>query len=66
MNMRILVIFALIAIIFSLGSALYFAFREPGSSNRTVRALTIRVAISFGLFLLLMIGYWTGLIPQKL
>jgi hypothetical protein len=33
--------------------------------TRTVKALTVRVALSVTLFVLLMLGYYFGLIPQE-
>ena len=64
--MRILVILALVLIVASLGSALVFLIRDKGGSTRTVRALALRVGLSIGLFLLLMIGFASGLITGKL
>ncbi len=64
--MRILVIIMLLAIVGSLGSALFFLMRDQGKSNRTVRALAIRVGLSVSLFLLLMAGHYFGFIPDKL
>ena len=62
MPARILVIALLIAIIASLGSAMFYLVRDRGSGTRTVRALTIRIALSVGLFVLLFVLYWLGLI----
>jgi Na+-driven multidrug efflux pump len=62
--MRYIVIFVLILIVASLGSALRFMLRDEGQGERMVKALTIRVALSIGLFLLLMVGYFLGLIPR--
>ena len=59
------VILMLGLILASLGSALVFLMREPGSV-RTARALTVRVGLSIGLFALLMLGYATGLIDGRL
>lgn len=64
--MRYLVILILALIIASLGSALFFVFRDRGNSSRAVRALAIRVGLSVGLFLLLMAGYYFGFIPGRL
>ncbi len=61
--MRILVLLFLAAIFASLGSALYYMVRDKGHSQRTVRALTVRVALSIALFVLLLAGYATGIIP---
>lgn len=64
--MRYLVIATLVLIIASLGSALFFVFRDRGHSDRALKALAIRVGLSIGLFLLLMAGFYFGLIPGKL
>ena len=64
--MKILVILFLVAIVGSLGSALFFMVRDQGKSKRTVKALTVRVGLSLTLFILLMAGYYFGWIPQKI
>jgi hypothetical protein len=61
---KILVIVFLVLIVGSLGSALYYLVRDKGASDRTVKALTIRVSLSIVLFVLLMAGYYFGLIPK--
>jgi hypothetical protein len=62
--MRILVIAMLVLIVGSLVSALWFLIRDKGTSERTVKALTVRISLSIGLFLLLMAGYYFGIIPK--
>jgi hypothetical protein len=62
--MRIVVIAMLVLIVGSLGSALWFLIRDKGGSERTVKALTVRISLSIGLFLLLMAGYYFGIIPK--
>ena len=62
--MRILVILILVLIVGSLGSALWFLIRDKGNSDRTVKALTVRISLSIALFLLLMAGYYFGFIPK--
>lgn len=52
----------LIAIVASLGSALYYLVRDAGTGNRTVRALTWRTLLSIILFVLLLLGFHFGLI----
>lgn len=59
---RVVVIIALVAIVYSLGTALYHLATDQGDSKKMVRALTVRVGLSLALFLLLMIAWWTGLI----
>jgi hypothetical protein len=62
--MRIVVIAFLAFIVLSLGSAMFYLIRDKGSSDRTVKALTVRVVLSVTLFALLMLGYYFGLIPK--
>lgn len=64
--MRVIVILFLIFILGSLGSALYYVFKDRGQSKRAVKALALRVGLSIGLFILLMAGYYTGLITHRL
>lgn len=59
---KILVIIALGGIVFSLGSALFHLSRGKGDPKKMVRALTIRVGLSVGLFILLMLAWYNGLI----
>lgn len=63
--MRIIVILFLVLIVASLGSGLYYLIKDKGQSERTVKALTVRVALSITLFVLLMLGFYFGLIPGK-
>jgi len=62
--MRFLVIAVLVLIVGSLGSALWFLIRDKGSSESTVKALTVRISLSIALFLLLMAGYYFNIIPR--
>jgi len=58
--MRIIVIVALLLIFASLGSALFYLFRDRGQRDRVAKALTLRVGLSLALFLFLMVGYYFG------
>jgi hypothetical protein len=58
---RLLVVAVLIGIIASMGSALYQLTRG-GDSRKMVRALTVRVALSVALFLVLLIAWRLGYI----
>ncbi len=62
--MKIVIIVFLVVIVGSLGSALYYLVRDKGSSDRTVKALTVRISLSIALFVLLMAGYYFGFIPK--
>ena len=64
--MKYIVILFLLFIIYSLGAAAYFMLKDGGASERMVRALTVRVALSVTLFLLLMAGIHFGFITGKL
>jgi VIT1/CCC1 family predicted Fe2+/Mn2+ transporter len=64
--MKIVVILFLVFILGSLFSALYFLVRDKGQGERTVKALTVRITLSVVLFVLLMLGYYSGLITGKL
>ena len=64
--MRFVVILFIILILASLGSALFFLINDRGQSKRTARALALRVGLSVTLFLLLMAGYYFGLIPGRI
>ena len=64
--MRFVVFVFIGFILASLFSALYFLLKDKGQSTRTVKALTVRVALSILLFVLLLIGFKTGLIDQRL
>ena len=59
---KLAVIVILLIIIGSLFSGMFFMLRDRGQSTRTVKALTVRIALSLMLFALLMIGYWVGIL----
>jgi DUF2909 family protein len=59
---KVLIAVALIGIVASLGQALFAMSSGPNNSARVVRALTVRISLSVVLFLLLMLGYYFGLI----
>lgn len=58
--MKILVALAFLLIIASLGSALLFLMRDKGKSDRTVKALALRVGFSITLFVLILIANQLG------
>lgn len=65
-RMKIIVLLFVAFILASLFSALYFMIKDKGQSDRMVKALTVRVALSVALFALLMLGFYSGIIPSKL
>ena len=62
MLIKIFVVILFLCILVSMVSALIFLVKDKGNSKRTANALTWRIAISVIAFLLLIIGYLTGLI----
>ncbi|MBP6057130.1 MAG: twin transmembrane helix small protein [Nitrosomonas sp.] len=44
-------------ILYSLGSALYYMYKDKGQSTRMVRSLSIRIGLSLFLFIVMMISY---------
>ena len=58
-----IVIFILLGLILiSLGSGLLFLVRDQGKTRRVISSLTVRIVLSISLFIMLLIGYATGLI----
>jgi hypothetical protein len=62
MWLEILIIFMLAGILASLGAGLFYLVKDKKDSKRMVTALTVRVSLSVFLFVLLIVGYLTGLI----
>ena len=62
MAAKIIIVLFLLLIVGSLFSGLFYLIKDKGASERTVRALTLRVSLSVLLFILLMIAFATGLL----
>lgn len=60
--MKAIILITLLAIVASLGHALYTMTSGPTDSKRMVQALTVRIGLSVALFALLMIGWYMGLL----
>lgn len=60
MLIKTLIVIALIAIVISLGSGMLFLLKDKGQTERTAKALTVRIVLSISLFGLLMLGIFTG------
>ena len=58
--MKLLVVALLLAIVGSLGQALFSMSSGPGNSERMVKALTVRIALSVALFGLLFVSQHYG------
>ncbi|HEY1461592.1 MAG TPA: twin transmembrane helix small protein [Casimicrobiaceae bacterium] len=63
--MRIIVIVALLLIVASLGSALYYLYHDRGQGTRMVKALALRVALSASLIIFLVVSYKLGWISSQ-
>ena len=67
MLFKIIIISLLLIILISLGTALFSMMKNQPESNRTVKALTVRITLSIALLILIMVGYSMGLItPHNL
>lgn len=62
---KAIVITTLIVIVFSLGSALFSLVRDKGQSERTVKALTIRIGLSIALLAFVMLCGKLGLLTPS-
>jgi len=56
------IIVVLALILLSLATALFSMLKNDQDSVRTVKALTVRIALSIGLLIFIIIGYSFGLI----
>ncbi len=63
--MRIVVLLFIACILLSLGSALYYLVKDRGTTDRTAKALTLRVALSVALFAMLVLGVHFGLFTVR-
>jgi hypothetical protein len=60
LKFSILIIF--VAVLLSLGSAMFSLMRHKPGSRRLANSLTVRICLSILLFLLLLVAYYTGAI----
>lgn len=60
MIFKTIVIFVLFLVISSLFTALYSMVKDKGQGNRTIKMLTMRIGLSIGLLIFIMIGYQLG------
>ncbi|MCB2261447.1 MAG: twin transmembrane helix small protein [Candidatus Thiosymbion ectosymbiont of Robbea hypermnestra] len=61
---KIPVLLVLGFIVFSLGQGMYYLAKDDGDVDKTrvVKALTVRIVLSLTLFLLLIFGYFIGVL----
>jgi succinate dehydrogenase/fumarate reductase cytochrome b subunit len=57
---KLIIVAFLIVILYNLGAGLYYMMVDKGTTNRTVKALTRRIALSAGLIVLVMFAIWMG------
>jgi len=62
MLIKVLVLATLAAILVSLATGMLFLIKDKGRTERTAKALTVRIGLSVVLFGLLMLGILTGYI----
>jgi len=60
--MKYIIVTLLLLILASLGGALFAMVKDKGQSKRSVKFLSMRIALSIALFLLIIIGIATGVI----
>jgi succinate dehydrogenase/fumarate reductase cytochrome b subunit len=64
---KILIVACLLGIVASLFSGLFHLVNDKGQSNRMLNSLTLRIALSVALFILLFIGWRLGMLqPHSL
>jgi hypothetical protein len=59
---KVLIVLTLAAIVASLFSGLFHLVKDEGQSSRMVNALTVRIALSVLLFILLFVAWRGGMI----
>ena len=60
--MKLVVVILLVAIVISLGAGLFHLSRDNADSEKVLKALKIRVALSAALILFLVASYYMGYI----
>lgn len=65
MVFKAIILILLLAIIISMATALFSMLKSDPDSTRTVKALTVRVGLSIGLLIFIIIGYAAGLITPN-
>lgn len=65
MVFKIIILVMLLAIVASMGAALFGLMKNDPGSTRTVKALTVRIVLSIALLIMIILGYWAGLITPN-
>jgi Protein of unknown function (DUF2909) len=66
MFVKAIILIVMLIILIALGSSLVFLIRDEGKTKRTVKALTWRIALSFLLFIFLLIAFSLGWIKPHM
>ncbi len=64
MLLKVIILLMLLLIGYNLFSALYHMMKNDQPGPKVVKSLTWRVGLSIGLFLLIMLGFYTGVIVR--
>ncbi|NKB77014.1 MAG: DUF2909 family protein [Gammaproteobacteria bacterium] len=59
---KLIIVLLLLFVIGSLATSFYFLVKDPSSSTRVVKTLTVRIGLSIFIMLLLFLGSQFGLI----
>jgi uncharacterized membrane-anchored protein len=62
MLIKAIIVLIFLGIVGSLASGLLYLVKDKGQTDRTVKALTVRIALSVALFALLLVMFSMGLI----
>ena len=62
MLQKLIIVAFLVVIVYNLGAGLYYMISDKSKTDRTVKALTRRIALSVALILLIVLGILTGVI----
>jgi len=59
---KVIIVIIFLGILASLFSALFYMVKDRGENSRTLKALSFRIGISVGLFILLLVLWKLGII----
>ncbi|KZY30388.1 MULTISPECIES: twin transmembrane helix small protein [unclassified Oleiphilus] len=62
---KILILINLLAVLVSLGAGAFFLGKDDNQHTRVLTALTVRISLSISLLVLLIAGYYLGLIAPN-
>lgn len=63
--LKIVLVALLGLVVISLFSGLFFVYKDKGNSKRAVNALTLRIALSILIIIIVIASYFLGLLPPK-